>query len=157
MAIRTIAREGEEVLRGKARKVTEFDERLWQLLDDMRDTMQHANGVGLAGPQVFVRRAVVTIDVGEGLIELINPVITARSQQEEEDIEGCLSCPGEWGYVKRPQRVTVTAQDRFGKPFTLECEGLLARAVCHETDHLEGQLFKDIVTRMCDPSELEDD
>ena len=153
MAIRNIVREGDEILRKKSRDVTVFDQKLHQLLGDMADTLHQADGVGLAAPQVGVLRKVVVIDLGDELIELINPVITEQ-EGEEYDIEGCLSSPGEWGMVTRPHRVKVKALNRFGEEFETEGEGLLARAFCHEIDHLQGVLFKDLAKEMVDPKDL---
>ncbi len=153
MAIRNIVKEGDEVLRKKSRVVVKFDERLHTLLDDMAQTMYQAHGVGLAGPQVGVLKRVVVIDVGNGLIELINPVII-EAKGKSEDSEGCLSIPGEYGIVVRPSKVKVKAQNRYGEEFILKGTDLLARACCHEIDHLEGILFKDLAVRMLDPSEL---
>lgn len=147
MAFRNIVREGDPVLRKVSRPVEQFDERLWTLLDDMAETLYRAEGAGLAAPQVGILRRVVVIDVGEGLIELVNPVIIKKSGRQEE-VEGCLSCPGQSGITRRPKRVTVQAQDRHGNPITLSGEGLLARAFCHELDHLDGILFKDHAVRM---------
>ncbi len=154
MAIRNVVKEGDNVLRKTARPVTDFNERLHTLLDDMADTMYEQNGCGLAGNQVGVLRRVVVIDTGEGLIELVNPEIVKYSGKQEE-VEGCLSCPGEYGIVKRPMNVTVKAQDRFGEWKTYEGEGLLARAFCHELDHLDGTIYKDKVIRMLAPDEIE--
>ena len=156
MAIRNIVKEGDEVLAKKARPVTEFNERLHTLLDDMADTMYESGGVGLAGNQVGTLRRVVVIDCGEGLIELVNPEII-EAEGEQESVEGCLSCPGEYGITKRPYYVKVKAQDRFGEEFTIEGEELLAKAFCHEIDHLEGIIYKQKVIRMLDPSELEEE
>lgn len=156
MAIRNIVKEGDDVLAKKARSVTEFNERLHTLLDDMADTMYQAGGVGLAGNQVGTLRRVVVIDIGEGLIELVNPEII-ETQGEQEAVEGCLSCPGEYGVTRRPEYVKVKAQDRFGEEFTIEGEDLLARAFCHEIDHLEGIIYKQKALRMLDPSEIETD
>ena len=153
MAIRNIVREGDEILRKKSRDVTVFDQKLHQLLGDMADTLHQADGVGLAAPQVGVLRKVVVIDLGDELIELINPVIIEQ-EGEEYDIEGCLSSPGEWGMVTRPHRVKVKALNRFGEEFETEGEGLLARAFCHEIDHLQGVLFKDLAKEMVDPKDL---
>jgi len=122
--------------------MAKFDLRLWLLLRDMADTMYKANGVGLAAPQVGILRRVVVIDVGDGLIELVNPEIIA-TEGEQEGPEGCLSLPGRQGYVRRPNKVTVRALDRNGKPFEITGEGLLARAFCHELDHLDGILYID--------------
>lgn len=154
MALRTIARDGEECLRKVAKPVTSFDARLGELLDDMAQTMHEANGVGLAAPQVYVLRRVITIDIGEGVIELINPEIISKGGSID-DAEGCLSFPGQYGMVERPEKVAVRAQDRNGDEIFLQGEGLLARAFCHEIDHLNGVLFKDLASRMCTPEELE--
>lgn len=156
MAIRNIVKEGDEVLAKKARPVTEFNERLHTLLDDMADTMYESGGVGLAGNQVGTLRRVVVIDIGEGLIELVNPEIIEK-EGEQESVEGCLSCPGEYGITRRPYYVKVKAQDRFGEEFTIEGEELLAKAFCHEIDHLEGIIYKQVALRMLDPSEIETD
>lgn len=154
MAIRNVVKEGDDVLRKQARPVIEFNKRLHILLDDMAETMYATNGVGLAANQVGVLRRVVVIDVGEGLIELVNPEITEKSGNQEE-VEGCLSSPGEYGITKRPMRVKVEAFDRFGNEVSYEGEGLLARAFCHEIDHLDGILFKDNVIRMLSPDEIQ--
>lgn len=145
MAIRMIRNGKDEILYKKSREVTVFDSRLHQLLDDMAETMAAGNGVGLAAVQVGVLRRAVVIDAGEGLVELVNPVITEQSEETQCDMEGCLSFPGEHGMVTRPQRVTVQAQDRYGNPVTVTGEGLLARAICHETDHTNGIIFKEYV------------
>lgn len=144
MALREIVKLGDDILRKKCRTVTAFDEKLWQLLDDMRETMTDAQGAGLAGPQVGMLRRVCVIDVRDdhGVIELINPEIIEASGSQTGG-EGCLSLPGEWHEVERPATVTVKAQDRNGKEFTLTGTGMLARAICHETDHLDGVLFID--------------
>ena len=154
MAIRNIVKEGDPVLNRKCRPVEKFDARLHQLLDDMAETMHMANGVGLAGPQVGMLRRVVVVDIGEGVIELINPKIIMKAG-EQITAEGCLSCPGEFGLTKRPMYVTVLAQDRNGNEFKVNGEGLLAKAFCHEIDHLDGIIFKDIVLRMLSPEEIE--
>ncbi len=153
MALRNIIKNGDERLRKKARAVTDFNERLWTLLDDMYETMQDGDGVGLAATQVGILRRAVVIDVGEGLVELINPVIT-ESSGDQYGSEGCMSVPGEYGMVHRPQKVVVQAQDRHGKPFELTAEDYLAVAVCHETDHLDGVLFIDKTDHMLTPEEL---
>lgn len=149
MALRNIVKYGDDTLRKNCKPVTEFNKRLWDLLDDMAETMYAADGVGLAAPQVGVLRRVITIDVGEGLIELINPVIIAK-EGEERGIEGCLSCPGKSGYVVRPQTAKVRAQDRNGKEFELEGSDMLARAFCHEIDHLNGVIFLDLADEVFD-------
>ena len=142
MAIRVIRKDGDEILRKKSRKVDVIDDRILTLLDDMKDTMKKAEGVGLAAPQVGVLRRVVVIDVGEGLIELINPVIVFESGEQMEE-EGCLSIPGIRGKVKRPEKVIVRAMNRKGETFEMTGTGLLAIAFCHEIDHLNGILFTD--------------
>ena len=134
------------MLRRKSRPVTKFDARLHALLDDMAETMYHAEGVGLAAPQVAVLRRVVVMDCGDGLIEMVNPEIIA-TEGEQDGAEGCLSVPGRRGMVKRPMKVTVRFQDRNGEWFELEGEGLLARCIMHETDHLDGRLYVDIMSR----------
>ena len=157
MALRRIITNEDPVLRKTSREVTKFDARLGGILDDMADTMYHANGVGLAAVQVgILRRAVVidTSDDGSGLIELINPEIIAQSG-EQTGQEGCLSIPGIYGVVRRPMKVTVRAQDRNGKTFELSGEGLLARAMCHEIAHLDGGLFTDVMDHLVEQEEAE--
>ncbi len=146
MAIRNIVTEGDSVLRKTCRSVLNFDERLHQLLDDMIETMYKAEGVGLAAPQVGILRRICVVDVGDGVIELINPVIESQ-EGEQEGPEGCLSLPGKTGMVRRPMKVTVRAQDRNGNTFTVSGEELKARAFCHEIDHLNGILYVDKVIR----------
>ena len=153
MALRTIIKDTDPVLRRVSRPVEKFDGRLHLLLDDMKETMEAANGVGLAAPQVSVLRQIVVIDVGEGVIEMINPELVYESARGEEDSEGCLSSPGEYGLVTRPCKVTVKYQNRFGEWCELTGEGLLARAICHEYDHLRGILFKDKVRVMLEREE----
>ena len=142
MAIRNIVKYGDEILHKVCRSVLSFDEKLAQNLDDMADTMYKAEGVGLAAPQVGILRRYCIVDVGDGLIELINPVIIEESGVQTES-EGCLSLPGDYGVTKRPMKVTVRAQDRNGNTFTVMGEGLKARAFCHEIDHLNGIIFKE--------------
>ncbi len=141
---RKIVKVGDEALRKVCKPMQKFDLRLWLLLRDMADTMYKAEGVGLAAPQVGILRRVVVIDVGDGLVELVNPTIVDASG-EQAGSEGCLSIPGKRGYVVRPEKVTVKAQDRHGKPFEVTGEGLFARALCHEIDHLDGRLYIDIM------------
>lgn len=157
MALRTIVKNGDPVLRKTCRRVEDFNEKLWTLLDDMAETMHHADGVGLAAPQVSCLRRAVVIDVGDdnGVIELINPEIIYTSEETQRVQEGCLSCPDKWGMTTRPMKVEVKAFDRFGKEFTLSGEGLLAQAVCHETEHLDGKLFLDIVEEWIVPETSE--
>ena len=154
MALRNIVKEGDEVLTKKCRPVEKFDERLASLLDDMYETMMAGNGVGLAAPQVGMLRRAFVIDIGEGKLEFVNPEIIKTSGKQETG-EGCLSCPGEYGITVRPRFVTVKAQDRNGKKFTMDASDLLAKAICHENDHLDGILFKAHVIRMLDEDELE--
>jgi peptide deformylase len=153
MAIRNILKEGEPTLTAHCRTVEQFNERLHVLLDDMYETMIKADGVGLAAPQVGIRRRIVVIDVGDGKIEMINPVFTLQ-EGEQETIEGCLSFPGQYALTKRPQHVKVHAQDRTGKPFDLEASDFLATACCHEIDHLDGILFQSHAIRMLTSEEL---
>ncbi|MBQ7519053.1 MAG: peptide deformylase [Clostridia bacterium] len=145
MAVREILKFGNETLRKTCHSVQKFDLRLRLLLRDMADTMYEAEGVGLAAPQVGILRRAVVIDVQDdhGLIELVNPVIVS-AEGEQAGPEGCLSKPGRQGYVVRPAKVTVRAQDRHGKFFEITGEGLLARAFCHEIDHLDGKLYIDV-------------
>ena len=157
MAMRNIVKTGDDVLLKKARRVERFDRRLHALLDDMLETMRAANGVGLAGPQVGILRQIVVIEVEEGKpIELINPQII-EADGEQTGSEGCLSFPGVYGIVTRPNHVRVRAQDRNGEVFEAEGEALLARAFCHEIDHLNGVVFTQHVTRYLDPEELSAD
>lgn len=142
--IRKIITLGNETLRKVSNPIKKFDLRLWLLLRDMAETMYDANGVGLAAPQVGILRRVVVIDVGEGIIELVNPEIIA-TEGEQAGPEGCLSVPGRQGFVRRPNKVTVRAFDRKGKPFEITGEGLLARAFCHEIDHLDGRVYVDVM------------
>lgn len=161
MALRNIITQEQPTLYKKSRVVTDFNDRLAQLLDDMRDTLAESGGVGLAAVQVGVlRRAVLVIEtnVPEGeeeyVIELINPEVIEASG-EQEGAEGCLSFPGEYGIVKRPMHVKVRAQDRHGEWFEVEGDGLTARCFCHEIDHLDGVVFTDKCERMLTEDELE--
>lgn len=140
MAIRKIVKVGDDILNKVCRSVLQFDEKLWTLLDDMKDTLYDADGAGLAAPQVGMLKRICIVDVGDGLIELINPVIISE-EGEQTGEEGCLSIPDKYGIVKRPMKVTVRAQDRNGNTFTVSGEGLKARAFCHEIDHLNGILY----------------
>lgn len=146
MATRQIRFKDDEILRKKSRKVEKITPMIKILLDDMAETMYEADGCGLAAPQVGILRRVITIDVGDdnGLIELINPVIVEQ-EGEQTKAEACLSLPGESGVVKRPERVKVKATNRDGEEFEIEGEGLLAIALCHEIDHLDGILYTDKV------------
>ena len=144
MALRTIRIEGDRILTKECRKVEKMDSRTEQLIDDMLETMYDAEGVGLAAPQVGILRQIVVIDVGEGPIVLINPEIT-KTEGEQTGDEGCLSVPGKAGTVTRPMSVTVSALDRTLSPITVEGSELLARALCHEIDHLHGKLYTSLV------------
>jgi peptide deformylase len=144
MAIRNIVKAGDDVLRKICRTQMTFDQKLWSLLDDMAETMYKAEGVGLAAPQVGILRRVCVVDVGDGLIELINPVITEKSGSQKGN-EGCLSVPDRFEEVTRPNKVTVKAQNRMGENIEIKAEGFLARAFCHEIDHLDGILYIDRV------------
>lgn len=153
MAIRNILNKRDDILRKVCKPVEKFDEKLWTLLDDMAETLEKAQGAGLAAPQVGILRRAVIIDAGEGVCELINPEILEKSEETHKVIEGCLSCPGEWGYTIRPVRVKFKAQDRHGNWYEKEVSDLFAQAVCHETEHLEGQLFIDIVEEFVEVEE----
>ena len=145
MAIRKIHEVGDPCLTKVCRPVTEFNDRLHELLDDMADTLEEAGGVGLAAPQVGILRRVCIVEDEQGeIIELINPEII-KTEGEQTGLEGCLSVPGKTGIVTRPVRVRVRALDAEMEPFELEAEGLLARAVCHELAHLDGQLYVELV------------
>lgn len=146
MAVRTVRKVEDDVLRKKSKKVENIDRRIMILLDDMAETMYKAEGVGLAAPQIGVLRRVVVIDVGEGLMKLVNPEIISFCG-EQVDVEGCLSIPDVHGEVKRPESVIVRAQNEKGEACEINGTGLLARALCHEIDHLNGILFTDKVTR----------
>lgn len=152
MAIRNIVKVGDDVLTKKCRPVEKIDERIITLLDDMIDTLYDSGGVGLAAPQVGVLKRIAVIDVGDGLIELINPEIVKQSGNQR-DLEGCLSLPGKWGYVERPMKVTVRATDREGNLFEIEGKELLARAFCHELEHLDGILFSTHVDEFVVPED----
>lgn len=161
MAIRTILTKEQDTLYKKSRTVTDFNPRLHQLLDDMKETLMESGGVGLAAPQVGVLRKAVVVfetnvaeDEAEYIIELINPEIVEQSG-EQSGPEGCLSFPGQYGIVKRPMDVTVKAQDRDGNWFTVTGTGLTARCFCHEIDHLSGKVFTSLCTKMLTEEELQ--
>ena len=160
MALRHIVTQEDKILHKVCREQVKFDERLHQLLDDMAETLENANGVGLAAPQVgILRRVVLVIEMNveeeedEEILELINPIIIS-SEGEQVGAEGCLSVPGEYGIVRRPSCVTVRAQDRDGKWFKYTGTGLTARCICHELDHLDGHLFTEKAERMLPEEEL---
>ncbi len=142
MADRKVVMMGDELLRKKSKPVRVFDEYLWDLLDDMKETMHHKNGAGLAAVQVGILKRVVVVEANNMFIELVNPVIVKERGEDIEE-EGCLSVGTMTGRVKRPMEVTVVAQDRYGYNFTLTGEKFLARVLCHEIDHLDGVLFVD--------------
>ena len=144
MAIRNIVKIGDDILRKVCRTQLNFDERLATVLDDMADTMYEANGVGLAGPQVGVLKRIVVIDIGEGPVVMINPVILEKSGEQTGD-EGCLSLPGKAGTVTRPNYVKAHAFDENMEEYEIEGTELMARAICHELDHLDGHMYTEIV------------
>ena len=142
MAIRNIVQLGDDVLRKKSYEVKDFDEKLHILLDDMKETLALAQGAGLAAPQIGVLKRVFVVDVQEGYFEFVNPVIISQKGAQTGS-EGCLSVRGQYGTVKRPNKVEIKAFDRNGKEFRLRAEGFFARAICHENDHLDGILYID--------------
>lgn len=154
MALRRILTQADPALHKKCRPVERFDSRLWRLLDDMKETLLDSGGVGLAAPQVGILRRAVVVDSGDEVLELVNPEILSQSG-EQEGAEGCLSVPGKYGIVKRPNFVSVRAQDRNGNWFEAEGEELIARCFCHELEHLDGHLFTEHVIRYLTPEEME--
>ena len=156
MAIRTIREKGDPCLTKVCRPVTEFNARLHQLLDDMADTLAEAGGVGLAAPQVGILRRVCIVEDEQGeIIELINPEII-KTEGKQSGLEGCLSVPGKFAVVERPNIVRVRAQDRDGNWFEAEAQGLTARAFCHEIEHLDGHLFVEHVDHFLTEDEIEE-
>ncbi len=155
MAILNIVKDGEEILRKKSKDVDKIDEKLFTFLEDMKETMAKAGGVGLAAVQVGKLKRVIVIDTGEDQLELINPKLL-RSSGHQESLEGCLSCPNQWGITKRPLKVEIETLDRKGNTVRKKAEGFLAKAICHEMDHLEGKLFYDEAVRMLTPEELKE-
>lgn len=156
MGLRRIHTDQEAALHKTCRPVTSFDWRLHKLLDDMKETLADANGVGLAAPQVGILRRVVLVDNGQEVLELVNPELIETSG-EQIGAEGCLSVPGKYGLVKRPNYAKVKAQDRFGNWFETEGEELTARCFCHELDHLDGILYTQVMERFLTDEELEAD
>ena len=155
MAVLNILKEGDETLRKKCRPVEEITPRILQLLDDMHETLEIAQGVGLAAPQVGVLRRIVIVEIGDKKYEMINPeIIETKGKQEE--IEACLSVPEKYGLVKRPAWVKVRANDRNGKVYEVSGEGLMARCFCHELDHLDGILYIDKATETFGPDDVEE-
>lgn len=157
MARRVILTEGDPTLRKISRPVTVFDAKLKTLAEDMLETMRHSNGVGLAAPQVGILRRLFVMNVGDGDVIAVNPELT-EYEGEQEELEGCLSLPGLYGLVKRPLKVRLDAHDASGSAFSLELEGLGAVCACHETDHLNGILFRDVASGdLFRPEDVADD
>ena len=156
MGIRNILTDEEPALHKVCRPVVAFDKKLHKLLDDMGETMREANGVGLAAPQVGILRRVVTVDLGDEILELVNPELV-ETDGEQTGPEGCLSVPGKYGLVTRPNYAKVKAQDRYGEWFEGEAEELIARCFCHELDHLDGIVYTEVMDRFLSPEELEED
>ncbi|MCD7756358.1 MAG: peptide deformylase [Firmicutes bacterium] len=154
MGLRKILTDKDPALHKVCKPVEKFDWKLRKLLDDMRETLEKANGVGLAAPQVGILRRVVIVDTGEEILELVNPVMVA-TDGEQTGAEGCLSVPGRYGLVKRPNYAKVRAQDREGNWFEAEGEALIARCFCHELDHLEGIVYTQVMERFLTEEELE--
>ena len=157
MALRNIVEQGDPVLTKKARPVRDFNGRLWILLDDMRDTLSNAGGAGLAAPQVGVLRRVCLVmdEQTEEYYELVNPEIVEQDG-EQTGLEGCLSVPGKWGIVTRPEHVKIRAQNRRGDWVEYEGTGLTARAFCHEIEHLDGHLYTELIDHFLSDEELEE-
>ena len=155
MALRKILTDKESALHKVCKPVEKFDRKLHNLLDDMQETLVDSGGVGLAAPQVGILRRVVLVDTGEGILELVNPTLV-ETDGEQVGAEGCLSVPGKFGIVKRPNYAKVRAQDRDGNWYEAEGEDLIARCFCHELAHLEGQLYTEVADRMLTPEELEE-
>ena len=153
MGLRKILTDKDPALHKVCKPVTAFDAKLHKLLDDMGETMQDANGVGLAAPQVGILRRVVTVDLGDEILELVNPTLL-ETDGEQVGAEGCLSVPGKYGLVKRPYFAKVKAQDRFGEWFEVEGEELIARCFCHELDHLDGIVYTEVMDRYLTEEEL---
>ncbi len=156
MGIRKILTDKEPALHKVCKPVEKFDWRLHKLLDDMKETLLEANGVGLAAPQVGILRRVVVVDLGDEMLELVNPELI-EADGEQEGAEGCLSVPGKYGLVKRPYYAKVRAQDRYGDWFEAEGEELIGRCFCHELDHLDGILYTQVMERYLTQEELESD
>lgn len=156
MAMRKILTEGDPTLEKVSRPVTKFDGRLHDLLDDLKETLNHAGGAGLAAPQVgILRRCVIVVDENDQMLELVNPEILERSDEIQDGFEGCLSVPGMWGMVERPMKVKVRAQNRNGENFEVEGTGIVSRCFCHEIDHLDGHLFTELTDHLYTQKELD--
>ena len=156
MGLRKILTDKEPALHKVCKPVTSFDRKLHKLLDDMRETLEEAQGVGLAAPQVGILRRVVVVDLGDEMLELVNPELI-ETDGEQEGPEGCLSVPGRYGLVKRPYYAKVRAQDRYGDWYEAEGEELIGRCFCHELDHLDGILYTQVMERFLTEEELESD
>ncbi len=155
MSLRTILTQGDPTLAKKSRPVEKFDEKLHNLLDDMKETLADANGAGLAAPQIgILRRVVIVVDENDEMVELVNPELI-RTSGEQTGLEGCLSVPGKYGVVTRPYKARVRAQDRHGNFFELDGEEIVARCFCHEIEHLDGHLFVEHTKRLYTVEELE--
>lgn len=156
MSIRTIVTEGDPVLNKRCHPVTKFDDKLASLLDDLKETLADANGLGLAAPQIgILRRVTIAVNEKNEMVELVNPEII-ESDGEQDGLEGCLSVPGKWGFVKRPNHVKVKAQDRNGNWFEVEGTELTARCYCHELEHLDGHLYVEHVKKLYTNDELDE-
>jgi len=153
MGLRKILTDKEPALHKVCKPVVNFDRRLWNLLDDMKETLIESGGVGLAAPQVGILRRVVLVDVGEEILELVNPTLV-ETDGEQVGMEGCLSIPGKWAIVKRPYYAKVRAQDREGQWYEAEGEELIARCFCHELDHLDGIVYTEVMERFLTDEEL---
>ncbi len=156
MGLRKILTDEEPALHKTCRPVVAFDAKLHKLLDDMGETMRDANGIGLAAPQVGILRRVVTVDLGDEILELVNPELV-ETDGEQTGAEGCLSVPGKYGLVTRPYTAKVKAQDRYGEWFEVEGEEIIARCFCHELDHLDGIVYTEVMERFLTAEELEAD
>lgn len=157
MAIRNIRIIGDPILNKKAREVEKIDNRILQLLDDMEETMRDANGLGLAAPQIGILKRLVVVDMqdGNGIMKMINPKITKKSDETQENLEGCLSIPGKSGLVDRPKSLVLEYTDVNGENVFVDCDEYKAVCICHELDHLEGVLYPQLAKKMFDNSELE--
>lgn len=157
MALRQILTDKDPALKKVSRPVVNFDARLHDLLNDLKETLENAGGLGLAAPQIgILRRAVIVLDADDVMVELVNPEIIEKSEECQDGFEGCLSIPGKWGMVERPMRVKVRAQDRNGKFFEVEGTDIVARCYCHEIDHLDGHLFSELADRLYTSEELDE-
>ena len=154
MAIRRVVKQGDPILRKRSREIIEINQRIIEIIEDMTETLYKENGIGIAAPQIGILKRIVVIDQGDGPIELINPVMLS-CEGEQEGTEGCLSVPGEFGLVRRPACVRIKALNRKGKRVELIGDGMLARAFCHEIDHLDGKLFVDIATEMYSQEDID--